>query len=49
MASDDDPLQDGVERAYALVKSGAKAILPSERTADGVRAKAEAVMRFLDS
>jgi pimeloyl-ACP methyl ester carboxylesterase len=48
-ASDDDPLQDGVERAFALAKNAKKAILPNERTADGVRAKAEAVMQFLDS
>jgi pimeloyl-ACP methyl ester carboxylesterase len=48
MASDDDPLKDGVERAYACVRRGAQAILPSERSAEGLRAKALAVARFLD-
>ena len=49
MASEDDPLKDGVERAHALAKTGIKAVLPSERTPAGLKAKAEAVLRFIDA
>jgi len=48
MASDDDPLQDGVARAHALARTAIKAILPSERSLGGVAQKAKAVMEFLD-
>jgi pimeloyl-ACP methyl ester carboxylesterase len=49
MASEDDPLKDGVERAYAAAIVGTRAILPSERTPAGLAAKAEAVKQFLDA
>ncbi|MBL8642988.1 MAG: alpha/beta hydrolase [Rhodospirillaceae bacterium] len=48
MASEDDPLKDGVDRAHALAKAAVKAILPSERTPEGLKTKAAAVLRFLD-
>jgi pimeloyl-ACP methyl ester carboxylesterase len=48
VASTDDPLQEGVERAHALVRNGAKAILPSERVPGGLPKKAAAIMQFLD-
>jgi pimeloyl-ACP methyl ester carboxylesterase len=49
MASEDDPLKDGVNEAHSLAKAGTKAILPSERTAAGLKAKAAAVLKFLDA
>lgn len=49
IASDDDPLKEGVDRAHSLAKISTKAILPSERVAGGLDQKAEAVRRFLDS
>jgi pimeloyl-ACP methyl ester carboxylesterase len=49
MASDDDPLQEGVNRAHDLVRTGIKAIVPSERTPAGVQQKAAAIVRFLDA
>ncbi len=49
IASTDDPLQEGVDRAHALVKTGAKAIVPSERTPEGLNKKGAAVVAFLDS
>jgi pimeloyl-ACP methyl ester carboxylesterase len=48
MASEDDPLKEGVAQAAALVKNGRQAILPSERDPAGLRAKAAAVAAFLD-
>jgi pimeloyl-ACP methyl ester carboxylesterase len=47
-ASEDDPLKAGVEEAAALVPHSEKLILPAERNADGVRAKAEHIIAFLD-
>jgi pimeloyl-ACP methyl ester carboxylesterase len=49
MASDDDPLKDGIDRAHALAKNAVKAVLPSERTPEGLAAKARAVQQFLDA
>lgn len=49
MASDDDPLQGGVDRAHSLAKNAIKAILPSERVPGGLEKKAQAVARFLDA
>lgn len=49
MAGEDDPLKGGVDRAHALAKNAVKAILPSERTPEGLKAKAAAVAQFLDA
>ncbi|MDG2242816.1 MAG: alpha/beta hydrolase [Rhodospirillaceae bacterium] len=48
-ASETDPLKDGVDEAAALVPDSVKAILPGERTAEEVAAKAAAIVEFLDS
>lgn len=49
MASEDDPLVAGIEDVQKLAKNGTKAVLPSERTAEGRRKKAEAVTKWLDA
>lgn len=49
MAGEDDPLKSGVDRAHALSKVAIKAILPSESTPAGLKAKADAVRQFLDA
>ena len=48
MASADDPLQAGVALSASLVKNSTHAVLPSERTPEGLRDKAAAVAAFLD-
>ena len=47
-ASEDDPLKAGVEEAAALVPNSEKMILPAELSTEGVRAKAEHIIAFLD-
>ncbi|NKB44125.1 MAG: alpha/beta fold hydrolase [Alphaproteobacteria bacterium] len=47
-ASDTDPLKDGVDEAAALVPDSVKTILPGERTAEDVAAKAAQIVAFLD-
>jgi pimeloyl-ACP methyl ester carboxylesterase len=49
MASDDDPLSVTCEEAARLAKRGTAMLLPSERTAEGRKAKAAAVLKWLDS
>lgn len=48
-ASADDPLNEGVALAASLVKNSQQAVLPSERTPEGLRGKAAAVAAFLDA
>jgi pimeloyl-ACP methyl ester carboxylesterase len=48
-ASADDPLNEGVALATSLVKNSKSAVLPSERTPEGLREKAAAVAAFLDA
>ena len=48
-ASEDDPLKAGVEEAAALVPDSVKAILPAERSPDGVAKKAAQIAAFLDA
>jgi pimeloyl-ACP methyl ester carboxylesterase len=49
MASEDDPLTAGVDEVFRLAQKGTKAILPSEKTVEGRRAKATAVVKWLDA
>jgi pimeloyl-ACP methyl ester carboxylesterase len=49
MASGDDPLKAGVADAAGLIPNATQAILPAERTPEGLAAKAAAVAAFLDA
>jgi len=49
MASEDDPLNAGVEEAAALVPNSEKAVLPSESTTQGLADKAAIILAFLDA
>ncbi len=48
-ASETDPLSAGVAAAAALVPDCVEAILPGERTPEGLAEKAARVIAFLDA
>jgi pimeloyl-ACP methyl ester carboxylesterase len=48
-ASDDDPLKAGVEEAAKLIANSHMALLPAERTVEGLREKASLIMNFFDA
>lgn len=49
MASEDDSLVAGIDEVFKLAQKGTKATLPSEKTPEGRRAKADAVTKWLDA
>lgn len=49
MASDDDPLSTTIDEVVRLAQKGTKAILPTEKTTEGRKAKAAAVVKWLDA
>ncbi len=49
MASEDDSLVAGVDDVFKLAQKGTKGTLPSEKTPEGLKAKAAAVVKWLDA
>ena len=47
-ASEDDPLKAGVEEAAQLINNSDMAILPAERTLEGLKKKSSLIMEFLN-
>jgi pimeloyl-ACP methyl ester carboxylesterase len=47
-ASEDDPLKAGVEEAAQLIHNSDMAILPAERTPEGLKKKSSLIMEFLN-
>ena len=47
-ASEDDPLKAGVEEAAQLINNSDMAILPAERTPEGLKKKSSLIMEFLN-